>query len=258
MLSANRVDLSAKDRNEVQVLSLRSQSSFIFPGGTNFPQGGGLASSFPPNTHASFTSAVTPATAMPQSFGYSMSATPPGSAFSPAAQNNQWWIPTSTPFQNLSPMSKFMVQTQPINLNPYDDSHNWNVQSFMPDGIFSNTTNLTSDAFMSPVPSVVYPLSYSQLHLNEDAIMPSSDSNCVSFTPQGAEKASMQGSENTELSDHEGEAPTAQSKPHRRSRKDEVDTAFVLPEGVMRAHKPRCLGDDSHWQGAAPKKRRRK
>ncbi|KAM6490842.1 hypothetical protein JOM56_013711 [Amanita muscaria] len=72
MLSANRVDLSAKDRNEVQVLSLRSQSSFIFPGGTNFPQGGGLASSFPPNTHASFTSAVTPATAMPQSFGYSI------------------------------------------------------------------------------------------------------------------------------------------------------------------------------------------
>ncbi|KIL69105.1 hypothetical protein M378DRAFT_765571 [Amanita muscaria Koide BX008] len=159
-------------------------------------------------------------------------------------------------------MSKFLAYTQPPNLNPYPNTHNWNTlpgQSFMTDGVFLNTTNQTSDLFTSinSNPTDVYPShsqdSYPRLGL--DVAMPNSDSDQASPGMRG-------GSENMAPGDpiHEGEPPAAaaQSKSHRRSRKDEVDAAFMLPEGVTRAHKPRRLGDDSHWQGAAPKRQRRK
>lgn len=69
----------------------------------------------------------------------------------------------------------------------------------------------------------------------------------------------------TQPSEAENRAPemnatssVAPVKPRKRSRKDEIDASFVLPEGTTRVSKPRQMADDTHWEGPVRKRSRHK
>ena len=225
--------------------------------------------------------AATPFPNTTQSFGHIMPNTASGPLFLPNA-NNDWWMstglygsaslttpmkPTAVPsYANLSPLSKFMVDTAP-NPGMHPNEHNWNAlgnQQSVSDGVF-NSTNLTSASHTDiplqlpapPLSCPMYPPS-SPDPTNSCALNMSVSSQTGSIISSGVNTAGIESGASVNDAATFEELKEGQSKSRRRNRKDEVDLAYVLPDGMSRAHKPHRLGDESQWEGPVRKRARKK
>jgi hypothetical protein len=125
--------------------------------------------------------------------------------------------------------------------------------------IFFNSTNTGMATMTSSQASV--PLTTTSINSVNPSI---SHAPFVPTTVPGNKATETYAQSTNQASEPENRAPESginnqvPIKPRKRSRKDEVDVSFVLPEGATRAHKPRQMADDTCWDGTALKRSRHK
>jgi hypothetical protein len=161
------------------------------------------------------------------------------------------------PNESLSPMSRFLEMTASNDEAIYNGTtfpSNSQLSTNPSSLIFFNSTNMANPAATSS--PIFNPASINGANTTyaTSFVRGSEPINGVAETR--AQSALVPNEPENGAPGTNAESGKAPVKPRKRSRKDEVDTSYVLPEGTTRAYKPRQMADETRWEGTAPKRSR--